>query len=101
MPPLSDEVKAILEEKNIDFETSGLKYLTNEARVSISIYPSGMQIEWVRTAWILNIEWEDKGHYKLAVCTGRSDRCIILAVHFFSCLVVHDQQQNNGSKAQW
>ncbi|BDA47083.1 Ferredoxin-nitrite reductase, chloroplastic [Coccomyxa sp. Obi] len=33
VPPLSDEVKAILEEKGIDFETSGLKYLTNEARL--------------------------------------------------------------------
>lgn len=31
--PLSDEVKAILNEQNVDFETSGLKYLPNEARV--------------------------------------------------------------------
>ncbi len=35
VPPLSDEVKAILEERSIDFETSGLKFLTNEARVSL------------------------------------------------------------------
>ncbi len=32
-PPLSDEVQAILAEQGIDFETSGLKFLTNEARV--------------------------------------------------------------------
>ena len=31
--PLSDEVKALLEEQGLDFETSGLKYLTNDARV--------------------------------------------------------------------
>jgi hypothetical protein len=31
--PLSDEVKALLKEQEIDFETSGLKYLPNEARV--------------------------------------------------------------------
>ncbi len=29
-------MKAILEEKGIDFETSGLKYLPNEARVRTS-----------------------------------------------------------------
>ncbi len=32
--PLSDEVKAVMEEQGVDFETSGLKYLTNDARVS-------------------------------------------------------------------
>jgi len=31
--PVSDEVKALMEEQGVDFETSGLKYLTNEARV--------------------------------------------------------------------
>ena len=31
--PLSDEVKAVMEEQGVDFETSGLKYLTNDARV--------------------------------------------------------------------
>ena len=32
--PLSDEVKAALEEAGLDYETSGLRYLSNEARVS-------------------------------------------------------------------
>jgi hypothetical protein len=31
-------VKAIIEERGINFETSGLKYLTNEARVSIQLH---------------------------------------------------------------
>ena len=31
--PVSDEVKALMEEQGVDFETSGLKYLTNDARV--------------------------------------------------------------------
>jgi hypothetical protein len=35
-PPLSDEVKALIEEQGIDFETSGLKYLSNDARVRLS-----------------------------------------------------------------
>ena len=34
--PLSDEVKALMDEQGVDFETSGLKYLTNDARVSQS-----------------------------------------------------------------
>ncbi|PSC71680.1 ferredoxin-nitrite reductase [Micractinium conductrix] len=33
VPPLSDEVAAILAEQGIDFERSGLKYLPNEARL--------------------------------------------------------------------
>ena len=32
--PVSPEVQAILDEQGLDYETSGLKYLTNEARVS-------------------------------------------------------------------
>ena len=32
--PLNDEVKAALEEAGLDYETSGLRYLSNEARVS-------------------------------------------------------------------
>lgn len=38
VPPLSDEVAARLAELNIDFEKSGLKYLTNEARVRPSVW---------------------------------------------------------------
>ena len=32
--PVSDEVKAALEEAGLEYETSGLRYLSNEARVS-------------------------------------------------------------------
>lgn len=31
--PLSDELKPLVEEKGVDWEKSGLKYLSNEARV--------------------------------------------------------------------
>ena len=34
--PLSDEVKALMDEQGVDFEASGLKYLTNDARVNLS-----------------------------------------------------------------
>ena len=34
VPPLSEEVAALLAEQGLDFERSGLKYLSNEARVS-------------------------------------------------------------------
>ena len=41
--PVSDEVKALMEEQGVDFETSGLKYLTNEARVgSCSVHSKGV-----------------------------------------------------------
>lgn len=32
--PVSPEIQAIIDEQGLDYETSGLKYLTNEARVS-------------------------------------------------------------------
>lgn len=32
--PVSPEVQAIIDEQGLDYETSGLQYLTNEARVS-------------------------------------------------------------------
>lgn len=41
--PVSPEVQAIIDEQGLDYETSGLKYLTNEARVSTQIvlqYPN-------------------------------------------------------------
>lgn len=31
--PLSPEIQAIIDEQGLDYETSGLKYLTDEARV--------------------------------------------------------------------
>lgn len=33
--PVSPEVQALLDDQGLDFETSGLAYLTNEARVSL------------------------------------------------------------------
>jgi hypothetical protein len=33
VPPLSDDVKAKIAEQGLDFERSGLKYLSNDARV--------------------------------------------------------------------
>ena len=36
--PLSEEVKALLEEKQVDYEASGLKYLSNDARVGQPCY---------------------------------------------------------------
>ena len=35
--PVSGEVKALMEEQGVDFETSGLKYLTNDARVGFRV----------------------------------------------------------------
>ena len=32
--PVSPEIQAMIDEQGLDYETSGLKYLTNEARVS-------------------------------------------------------------------
>lgn len=34
--PLADELKPLVEEKGVDWEKSGLKYLSNEARVRIA-----------------------------------------------------------------
>ena len=42
--PLSDEVKAALEEAGLDYETSGLRYLSNEARVSLGVL-GGIAVE--------------------------------------------------------
>ena len=38
-------MKALLEEKQVGFEASGLKYLTNDARVSQACYHVGSRLE--------------------------------------------------------
>jgi hypothetical protein len=46
--PLADELKPLVEEKGVDWDKTGLKYLSNEARVSqqADLLCESVQVHW-------------------------------------------------------
>ncbi|CAK0785196.1 hypothetical protein CVIRNUC_008402 [Coccomyxa viridis] len=57
--PLSEEVKALLEEKQVDFEASGLKYLSNDARLRSLTAPKSNKAEAIKVEKGGHRMWED------------------------------------------